>query len=81
MRRSEKRRQARASIWGKPEASKRGGSARPYLGVRFACCGIYLRIYRNRERTAYEGRCPKCMRPIRVLIGGDGTPDRFFNAW
>ncbi len=55
-----------------------GEGARPFLGVHFAACRIYGRIYRNREGTAYEGRCPRCGRPIRVPIGAQGTTSRFF---
>ncbi len=53
-------------------------SSRPFLQVRFACCDIYCRIYRNREQTAYVGRCPKCAKPVTFRIGPGGTDHRAF---
>ena len=51
-----------------------------YLGIMFNCCKVYGRIYKNKDGTAYVGRCPRCMRPIKVPIGEGGTNRRFFNA-
>ena len=50
------------------------------LGILFECCGVYGRIYQNKDGTAYVGRCPKCMRAIKVKIGEGGTGQRFFRG-
>ena len=62
--------------------SKTPGDARParFLGVHFACCGVYARLYPNRARTAYVGHCPKCAGRIAFRIGADGSDRRFFKA-
>ncbi len=53
---------------------------RPFIGVHYRCCGVYSRVYINRRGTAYEGRCPKCARSIRIKIDPRGTDCRFFEA-
>lgn len=62
-----------------PKASAATGSR--FLGVYFACCNVYGRVYVNRSETAYEGRCPRCLRHLRIGIGPQGTSDRFFTAY
>jgi hypothetical protein len=59
-------------------SAKTQAVGRPYLSVKFACCGAYCRIYRNAEGTAYTGHCPKCAKPVKFAIGAGGTTDRFF---
>ncbi|MHC4080344.1 MAG: hypothetical protein ACYS15_18245 [Planctomycetota bacterium] len=54
------------------------GPRRAFLSVWFRCCHVYGRIYRNAERTEYNGRCPRCGAPVRALIGADGTDHRIF---
>jgi hypothetical protein len=62
--------------------SEKGESqdSRPFLGVMFECCHVYARIFRNKQGTAYEGHCPRCMRRLAIPIGPGGSPNRFFTA-
>ena len=51
---------------------------RPFLGVHFACCSVYVHIYRNADGTEYAGNCPRCGKPVRFPIGPGGTDERQF---
>jgi hypothetical protein len=53
---------------------------RPWVGIQFDCCNVYVRVYREADAKAYEGRCPRCCRKIRLRVGKEGTPARFFRA-
>ena len=33
-----------------------------------------------KDGIAYRGRCPKCLRPVTVRVGGEGTDRRFFRG-
>ena len=54
---------------------------RRFLGLRFDCCGVYTRIYINREQNAYSGHCPKCSRTIQINAGPSRTDEQFFTAY
>ncbi|MEX2545883.1 MAG: hypothetical protein WD316_12215 [Phycisphaeraceae bacterium] len=64
----------------RPSRERAGLRGRPWIAVRWDCCSAYSRVYRNQAGTAYEGRCPRCMRAIRVRVGPGGTNHRFFIA-
>ena len=54
--------------------------SKPFLGIVFDCCGVYARVYVNRDGTAYTGRCPRCGKSIVVRIAEDGSADRFLRV-
>jgi len=53
---------------------------RPWVGIRFDCCGVYARVYRNTDGTMYRGICPRCLRRVTLRVGSGGTDARFFAA-
>jgi hypothetical protein len=61
-------------------ANRQTAGRRKFVGVQFSCCEVYTRVYVNRDGTAYEGRCPKCAKKVRLEIGPGGTDARFFTA-
>ncbi|MBL9031824.1 MAG: hypothetical protein JNM80_08965 [Phycisphaerae bacterium] len=63
-----------------PDPAPAGRSGRPWLGVRFACSGAYLRVYRNPEDRQYRATCPRCGRTVTFRVGPGGTSSRFFEV-
>ena len=63
-----------------PAANRERGENKNWIAIKWNCCGAYSRVYKNRAGDAYEGRCPKCMKPVRLRIGEGGTSARFFEA-
>ena len=64
-----------------PTGSSNGTQKRRFVGIQFACCRIYSRIYINKAGTAYIGNCPKCMKRVEMKVGPGGTDKRFFTAY
>lgn len=61
--------------------SNSAGARRRFVGIQFACCGVYARVYVNSHGSAYEGYCPRCAKPVRLTIGPGGTDARFFTVY
>lgn len=64
-----------------PKADAQAASssaARPYLSVLFSCCQSYQRVYKSADGKVYAGRCPKCLRTVRFVVGPGGTSGRSF---
>jgi hypothetical protein len=59
-----------------PPAAANG--QRAYLSVHFACCGVYQRVYQDRDAKTYHGRCPRCATPVKFVVGEGGTSARSF---
>jgi hypothetical protein len=63
------------------ETADKPAGQRRFIGIHFACCDRYARIYVNREETAYIGNCPRCLRQVTLKIGPGGSSERFFTAY
>ena len=53
---------------------------RKWLGIHFECCHVYSRIYKHASGERYEGRCPRCLKMIRVRVAPGGSSNRIFRA-
>ena len=71
-------------VWPPPEgegmAEELVAETRPWLGIQFECCDVYTRVYREPTDTEYVGRCPKCLRQVRVKVGPGGVSAKLFRA-
>jgi hypothetical protein len=65
------------SAWVKASGPRQ---SRKFVGVNFACCDVYARVYVNPSNTAYEGKCPRCAKVLTLKIGPGGTNSRFFHC-
>ncbi len=66
---------------GSAAGSDAGSAAdRPFVGIEFACCRVYARVYINAAGTAFQGRCPRCAKHVTLHISADGQPGTFFTV-
>jgi len=61
-----------------PTPNQPTAEKRPFVSVHFACCNVYLRIYRAADGKSYRGRCPRCGVPVNFVVGEGGTDARTF---
>ena len=54
--------------------------AAPHINVHFACCNVYLRVYRSADGQAYRARCPKCAKAVNFKVQPGGTDARIFRV-
>lgn len=54
--------------------------SRHFIGIHFECCNVYTRVYRREDQREYVGRCPNCLRIVRLRVGPGGTNARMFHA-
>lgn len=66
---------------GEESRQEKKPTARRFIGVKFACCDVYARIYISPDGTGYQGNCPRCLKKLSVKVGPGGTSSRFFTAY
>lgn len=62
------------------ETRGEAAAGRPWLSLWFRCSNTYTRAYRNAAGTGYTGRCPKCGKSMRFMVGPGGTGQRTFEV-
>lgn len=64
------------------DENQKNPEGRKFIGVKFDCCGAYARVYHNAQHNAYMGRCPRCLKAIKVQVDPSRatTSNRFFKA-
>jgi hypothetical protein len=67
-----------SSVQPPAEAKDAGKTDRPFIGVKFECCSVYLRIYRDADGSGYHGACPRCGKRVSFAVGAGGTTARTF---
>ncbi|GJQ25982.1 MAG: hypothetical protein HBSAPP02_10140 [Phycisphaerae bacterium] len=63
-----------------PAQESAAAASRPWIGIHFACCGHYIRVYRRPNETRYVAKCPNCHRRAVLKVAANGTSARIFRA-
>lgn len=50
---------------------------RPFVGIHFACCNAYLRVYPEVSGKVKILNCPRCARPLKVEFSEGGQDSQF----
>ena len=56
------------------------GQRRHYVGIHFACCDVYVRVYLRHDRQAAQTHCPRCWRRVMLQFDAAGSTARFLQA-
>lgn len=55
-------------------------SPQPALSVFYRCANAYQKVFRSVQGDRYDGRCPKCGRSVRFVVGAGGVSQRTFEV-
>lgn len=53
---------------------------RPWIGIRWMCCNVYSRVTRHPDVKKYVGRCPRCLKGLKIRVAPGGSNCRMFVA-
>ncbi|SCA58499.1 Uncharacterized protein AB751O23_AD_00150 [Chlamydiales bacterium SCGC AB-751-O23] len=51
-----------------------------FISIYWKCCHAFSRMYKNKDGSIYQGKCPKCGSYCSVPVGPNGTKQRIFFA-
>ncbi len=60
--------------------STQPGFKRPFISLMFDCCRVYNRLYLTKDESAFQGRCPKCLKQVTMPISEEGSTRRLFTV-
>lgn len=56
-----------------PSSSSAAPAKRPFVGVHFACCHVYQRVYVTPGSREVLAHCPRCAKRMRLqVVEGEG---------